>query len=59
MALGRVDLADGTAATGFLCEPYAVHGATDITEHGGWRAYRAAASAAGGSHRPRHHPTEL
>lgn len=42
MTLGRVDLADGTTAPGFLCEPYALHGAADITEHGGWRAYRAA-----------------
>ncbi|WP_326735239.1 allophanate hydrolase [Streptomyces sp. NBC_01022] len=40
MVLGRVDLSDGTTATGFLCEPYAVEGAEDITGHGGWRAYR-------------------
>lgn len=59
MTLGRVDLADCTTATGFLCEPYAVDGSTDITEHGGWRAYRAAASADRGSHRPGRHPTEL
>lgn len=39
MALGRVDLADGTTAPGFLCEPYAVEQAKDITEHGGWRTY--------------------
>ncbi|MFD9501858.1 allophanate hydrolase [Streptomyces sp. NPDC060035] len=42
MTLGRVDLADGTTVPGFLCEPYALRGAEDITEHGGWRAYRAA-----------------
>ncbi|WP_328909191.1 allophanate hydrolase [Streptomyces sp. NBC_00234] len=41
MALGRVELADGTSAPGFLCEPYAVPGGKDITAHGGWRAYRA------------------
>ncbi len=40
MVLGRVDLSDGTTAAGFLCEPYAVEGAQDITGHGGWRAYR-------------------
>ena len=28
---------------GFLCEPVAAEGAADITHHGGWRAYRAAA----------------
>ncbi|MFI6898501.1 allophanate hydrolase [Streptomyces sp. NPDC050256] len=41
MVLGRVDLSDGTTAVGFLCEPYAVEGSKDITEYGGWRAYRA------------------
>ncbi|MFJ2094091.1 allophanate hydrolase [Streptomyces sp. NPDC087901] len=45
MVLGRVDLSDGTAAAGFLCEPYAVEGAEDITGHGGWRAYRSSHSA--------------
>lgn len=39
MALGRVTLADGTDATGFLCEPAALTGAADITSYGGWRAY--------------------
>ncbi|MFJ7943353.1 allophanate hydrolase [Streptomyces sp. NPDC096354] len=39
MTLGRVKLSDGTTAPGFLCEPYALPGATDITVHGGWRAY--------------------
>ncbi|WP_327394946.1 allophanate hydrolase [Streptomyces phaeochromogenes] len=39
MALGRVELADGDEAPGFLCEPGALDGARDITEHGGWRAY--------------------
>ena len=33
-------LDDGTAVTGFLVEPFAVQGAEDISEHGGWRAYR-------------------
>jgi allophanate hydrolase len=39
MALGRVELADGTHAPGFLCEPAALEGAADITGYGGWRAY--------------------
>jgi hypothetical protein len=26
--------------TGFLCEPHAASAAPDISEHGGWRAYR-------------------
>ena len=52
MALGRVRLADGSAVTGFLCEGLAVDGAPDITAHGGWRAYRAAASGPDGSSGP-------
>lgn len=40
MAIGRVELADGTTAPGFLCEPAALDEAEDITEYGGWRAYR-------------------
>ncbi|MPY63233.1 allophanate hydrolase [Streptomyces spongiae] len=39
MALGSVELADGTHVPGFLCEPTALKGATDITKYGGWRAY--------------------
>ncbi|MGW1089308.1 allophanate hydrolase [Streptomyces sp. NPDC002596] len=39
MTVGRIDLADGTSVPGFLCEPYTLRGATDITAHGGWRAY--------------------
>ena len=39
MALGRVELADGTHVPGFLCEPAALVGAEDITTYGGWRAY--------------------
>jgi allophanate hydrolase len=39
MALGSVELADGSAVPGFLCEPQALSGARDITRYGGWRAY--------------------
>ena len=39
MAIGTVELDDGTAVTGFLCEPYALEGARDISDLGGWRAY--------------------
>jgi allophanate hydrolase len=41
LGLGSVELADGTWATGFLCEPWALDGAQDITPHGGWRAWLA------------------
>jgi len=40
LAIGSVALADGSARRGFLCEPWAVRDAEDITRHGGWRAYR-------------------
>lgn len=36
MALGPVELSDGTSVTGFLCEPVALVGATDITRHRDW-----------------------
>ncbi|MEW1772409.1 allophanate hydrolase [Streptomyces sp. NPDC086777] len=39
MALGRVDLADGTSIPGFLCEPSALTNAEDITRYGSWRHY--------------------
>ncbi len=44
MGIGRVTLADGAVHPGFLCEAYALEGAADITAHGGWRAYLAAAA---------------
>jgi allophanate hydrolase len=30
----------GSLVKGFLCEPYALQGAANITHFGGWRAYR-------------------
>ncbi len=39
LSLGSVTLASGDVAHGFLCEPVALAGATDITASGGWRAY--------------------
>jgi len=40
LSLGRIELADGSEVTGFLCEAYAAGVAEDITASGGWRAYR-------------------
>jgi allophanate hydrolase len=42
MAIGVVSLGDGRDVLGFVCEPVAVQGATDITAYGGWRAWRTA-----------------
>jgi allophanate hydrolase len=44
LGIGLLRLDDGTEVRGFICEPYAVLGARDITEYGGWRAYLAHAS---------------
>ncbi|AYC33952.1 allophanate hydrolase [Pseudomonas cavernae] len=39
LGLGKVQLADGRWETGFICEPYGLAGAREITGFGGWRAY--------------------
>jgi allophanate hydrolase len=40
LAIGTVELADGSTVHGFVCEPHAFDGAPDVSEFGGWRAYR-------------------
>jgi allophanate hydrolase len=39
LAIGTVTLDDGSDVKGFVAEPRAIEGATDITHLGGWRAY--------------------
>ncbi|THF49605.1 allophanate hydrolase [Allorhizobium terrae] len=39
LGIGKVTLDDGSQVSGFLCEPYAVEGALEVTALGGWRAY--------------------
>lgn len=39
LGIGKVTLDDGSEVSGFLCEPYAVEGAMEVTELGGWMAY--------------------
>ena len=39
LAIGSVTLEDGAVVKGFVAEPRAIQGATDITALGGWRAY--------------------
>ncbi len=41
LAIGTVELEDGTSVCGFVAEPRATIGALDITASGGWRAYLA------------------
>lgn len=45
LGIGKVTLSDGSQVSGFLCEAYAVAGAEDITDYGGWRNYLAQKAA--------------
>lgn len=39
LGIGTLEVADGRSVKGFICEPWALEGARDITEFGGWRSY--------------------
>jgi len=39
LTLGTIELEDGSAHKGFLCESFVAEKATDITSFGGWRNY--------------------
>ncbi|MCC6433558.1 MAG: allophanate hydrolase [Acidimicrobiales bacterium] len=39
LGLGTLTLVDGREVTGFIAEPRALDGATEVTAFGGWRAY--------------------
>jgi allophanate hydrolase len=41
LGIGGITLKDGRVVKGFICEPYGLTGARDITMFGGWRAYLA------------------
>ena len=41
LGLGGIELSDGAWVSGFIAEPVATVGATEITRFGGWQAYRA------------------
>lgn len=41
LAIGALELADGTTVSGFLCDALVAAEAEDITAWGGWRAWRA------------------
>ncbi len=45
MTIGSVTLDDGRVVSGFLCEPFATQDALDISDHGGWLAWRAASQS--------------
>jgi allophanate hydrolase len=39
LGIGSLVLADGSSVQGFICEPFALDGALDISHFGSWRAY--------------------
>jgi allophanate hydrolase len=39
LGIGTLELEDGERVKGFLCEPHALAGRTEITSLGGWRRY--------------------
>lgn len=41
LGLGSVEMEGGRWVKGFICEPYGLVGAKDVTAWGGWRKYRA------------------
>lgn len=41
LGVGKLRLADGSMVSGFIVEPAALAGATDVTAFGGWRSYMA------------------
>ena len=41
LGIGKVTLADGSCASGFICEGYGITDAEEITHFGGWRGYLA------------------
>jgi allophanate hydrolase len=39
LSIGSIELGDGSVVKGFLCEPFAISSAEEITTLGGWRKY--------------------
>lgn len=39
LGIGNIELADGRWVKGFICEPYGISDAENISHFGGWRAY--------------------
>jgi allophanate hydrolase len=39
LAIGSIELGDGSLVKGFVCEPFALYSAEEITTLGGWRKY--------------------
>jgi hypothetical protein len=39
LCIGKIRLSSGSQVSGFICEPYGIEGAEEITRHGGWKGY--------------------
>ncbi|MGB1092997.1 MAG: allophanate hydrolase-related protein, partial [Oceanobacter sp.] len=39
LGIGKVEVADGSMVSGFICEPCGVEGAEEITQFGGWKPW--------------------
>lgn len=39
LGIGKIELKDGREVPGFICEPYAIKSAEDISSYGGWKNY--------------------
>jgi allophanate hydrolase len=50
LGIGTLRLDDGTEVKGFICEPFALATAHDISRFGGWRNYLAAGRESPGPH---------
>ncbi len=55
LGIGTLELDDGDAVQGFICEAHATRGATDISHFGGWRAYLQSLSTAAAAGAPEAH----
>jgi allophanate hydrolase len=45
LGIADVRLEDGGLVKGFVCEAAGIAGAAEITDYGGWRAFRRASAA--------------
>jgi len=39
LGIGKIELADGEQVCGFICEPYTVKSAKEITNLGSWKKF--------------------
>lgn len=49
LCVGKVFLEDGSAISGFLCEPVALETAKDVTQFGGWRKFLSVSTSTAGA----------